>query len=390
MNKGETSWLFPNTSSSDSSHLSRNHTEVMNPIYVFTPAGDTAKRVLCSILSAIGALGFLGNCLLFYYLWKKKITSPIQKSRFVKNLNLYIRSLSLSDLLSCAVSLPLLCVQILFDVFQSGWPCKIVRYLNFLFPAITINNLVVISLEKYLSTRKIPHTFSANTVRKMIITAWVLGVTIMLLPASTYEGIRVDLNDTHFTVICRYKDNFYPVKLSLIIFPLQYVIPGIFITFVHVSLLKTLWNRAQRKIDHTSSSAFKAKLTATRIKGTYLLVALTFAFIIPYSCYIGNFIYSQIAKPRRSFSTDFILRYGAGGIAAYFSSAINFIIYFVQMKDFRVFVQNSLRCNRIYAERESNQSVAISTPRKNESPRTQKIECRRAINDVENIQLSVN
>lgn len=150
MDNNETLWLSSNISTNDSTRL-RNLTEtIMIPMYVFTPAEVTAKRVLCFILSAIGAVGFLGNCLVFFYLRQKKARKPVKTSRFVQNLNLYLTSLCLSDLLSCVISLPLLCIQILFDVFQIGWTCKMVRYLNFVFPVVTINNLVVISLEKYL------------------------------------------------------------------------------------------------------------------------------------------------------------------------------------------------------------------------------------------------
>ena len=349
MDNNETTWLFSNTSAANDSAvlLTDNHTATTQPIYIFTPAGIIAKLALCAVLSAIGGMGFLGNCFLFYFLWQTKTGNPIRTSRFVKNLNLYIRSLSLSDLLSCAISLPLLCIQILFDVFQTGWACKIVRYLNFVFPVITVNNLVVISLEKYLSTRAIPRTFSAATVRKLIICAWVLGVTIMLFPAAIYGGKRVVLNSTHFTVICSYNEHFYPFKITLIIFPLQYVLPGIFLTYVNISLMKTLFDRGRRRISNGVSNAYKAKLTAMRIRGTSLLIALTFVFIIPYFCFIGNVAYTQIAKPQRTFPTDFIIRYGGGGIAAYFSGAINFVIYFATMKDFRVFLK-ALICKKLF------------------------------------------
>ena len=355
MDNNETLWLSSNTSANYS-------TNILNPadrtaeisMYLFTPAGITAKRVLCFILSTVGAVGFLGNCLFFFFLRERKARNPARTNRFVKNLNLHLRSLCLSDLLSCAISLPLLCIQISFDVFQSGWACKMIRYLNFVFPVVTINNFLVISLEKYLSTRKVPHSFSAATVRKMIVSAWVLGFSIMLLPAATYDGKRVDLNSTHFTVICKNYEHFYPFRITLIIIPLQYVLPCVFVFYVNISLLKTLWNRGTRKLRNGVSNAFKGRIIATRIKGTILLVTLTFAFVIPYLFYIGNVAYTQMAKPQRTFATDFIFRYGGGGIAAYFSSAINFMIYFAQMRDFRVYVK-TVFCER-YASRDGTAS----------------------------------
>ena len=344
MDNNDQVWLSSSMSGNDS-FSSSNLTETMKPIYVFTPAGVTAKRVLCLILATIGGMAFLGNCFIFYFLLQKPTRNPIQRSSFVRNLNLYLRSLSLSDILSCAVSLPLLCIQISFDVFQSGWACKIVRYANFLFPVITINNLFAISLEKYLSTRKVLRTFSFSKMRKIVISAWLLGLTVMLFPAAVYDGIRVDLNDTHYTIVCKYQENFYPFKISRIIFVLQYVLPSVFVTYINICLMKTVWTRGKRQIGNNVSNAFKAHLRAKAIKGTALLVALTFAFIVPYSFYIANIVYTQTAKPKRDFSTDYIIRYASGSIGGYFSGLINFIIYFAQMKEFRDFLKKRL-CRR--------------------------------------------
>ena len=335
MESNNSTRLPVNIPGNNSSHMN-NHTEA---VYVFTPAGVTAKSVLCSILLAVGGVGFLGNSLIFYFLCQKTTRAPFQRSRFMRNLNLYIKSLSLSDLLSCLVSLPLLCVQILFDIFQSGWPCKIVRYFHFIFPAITMNNLVVINVEKYLSTRASPRTFTTATVRKMIISAWVLGIIVMVIPVAAYDGIKVDLNQTHFTVICRNDQNFYPFKITLVIFPIQYIFPSVLVIYMNICLIRTVWFRGKRKVDNSVSNALKAKLTSTRIKGTSLLVAVTFAFTIPYLFFVANVAYTQIAEPQRGFATEFLLRYAAGA-TAYCSSLINFMIYFAQMKDFREFFKN--------------------------------------------------
>ena len=110
-NDRETSWLASNVSGNNSSH-SHDSAPRLNRIYVFTPVDATFKWALCALFSIIGCLGFFGNCLLLYFLWKKPKANPIQRSRFMRNFNLYVRSMSLSDILSCAVSLPLICIQI--------------------------------------------------------------------------------------------------------------------------------------------------------------------------------------------------------------------------------------------------------------------------------------
>ena len=365
MDENKTSCLSSNLSGNNLSHLNNNG-EATNTIYVFTPAGNTRKHVLCLFVSTLGVLGFLGNCAIFSFLGKnRKRKNQIQSNYFVRNLNLYIRSLSLSDLLSCAVAVPLLCIQILYDVFQTGWPCKIVRYLQFIFTAITINTLVVISLEKYLTTRKVLRTVGTTKMRKMIISAWVFGMLFMLPASVPYDGIRVDLNTTHFTVICKNDEQFYPFKLTLIVLPFQYVLPCVFVIYVNICLIKTVWVSGRRKVVNVAKNAFQAQLRAKKIRGITLIILLTFAFVVPFSFFLGNIAYMQIARPQLDFSTTYMARYGTG-VIVFLSPSMNFVIYFVQMKDFREFLKNGLWRNSRTSRSSHGNEKHLSSQRKTE------------------------
>ena len=339
-----TPWLLSKLFGSNSTQLS-NQTKTLGLTYVFTPAGNITKRVLCVVLLFLGIVGFLGNCCIFYFLGKKPKRGVIQTNRFVTNLNLYIRSLSLSDLLNSAVSAPLLCIQISFDVFQRGWACKAVRYTNFLFSAATVNTLVVISIEKYLATRTVFRTVSTRSMRRMIIFAWLLGALFMLLPAATYDGTTVVLNDTHYTVICKNNEHFFPFRVTWIILPIQYILPGMFVTYVNLCLMKTVWDSGRRQVATVTKKDFQAELRLKKIRGTTLLVALTFSFIIPFFFFLGNIAYTQIAKPQRDFTTDYAWRYGTGCVG-YLSAIMNFAIYFVQVRSFRLFFIDLILCRR--------------------------------------------
>ena len=123
----EPSWLLTTVTWNKSSAFNNDTgTTDSAAIYVFTPAPYAAKQVLAFFLVFFGGTGFVGCCLIFYFLWKKPRKHPLQAYSFAQNLTMYVRSLCLSDLLSCAVSLPLVCLQMSLDVFQSGWACKIV------------------------------------------------------------------------------------------------------------------------------------------------------------------------------------------------------------------------------------------------------------------------
>ena len=309
-------------------------------VYTFTPAGFTTKLALVLPMLVVGVVGFIGNVLVVSFVsWKEKTLSRIERSRFVKTFNLFVRSLAISDILSTSVSLPLTCIQICFDVFQTDWTCKAVRFVNIVFPIITIHNLIVISIEKYVSLRRVPRPLSSSTVRRSIFLAWFLGCISTLSAAATFRGIRYDLNETHFTVICKYDKEYFPFRLIFLSFTaIEYIFPCIFLMIINISLIKTVWVTVKTRVSIDLNYPMRSKLRAAKIRGTLLLIVITFAFIIPYFFYFGYVAYNMIAKPDITFQTDYIIRYGSG-VIAFANSAINFLIYVVQMRDFKVFFQ---------------------------------------------------
>ena len=129
----------------------------------------------------------------------------------------------------------------------------------------------------------------------------------------------------------------------LVVLPVQYVLPGIFITYINICLMKTVWVRGNRNVGNGPlNNAFKAKMRAVRIRGISLLITITFTFIISYFVFLGYQVaYALLVKKSRDFSTDFIFRYASGSIA-YLNCVTDVIIYFVQMKDFREFLRKRL------------------------------------------------
>ena len=75
-----------------------------------------------------------------------------------------------------------------------------------------------------------------------------------------------------------------------------------------------------------------------------MIVALTFAFIIPYFFFFGIVVYTQIAKPQRDFASDFLI-YASSACIAYCISILNFVIFFAQMKESRMYLKKLL-CRR--------------------------------------------
>ena len=256
-----------------------------------------------------GVVGFIGNVLIVSFVsWKEKTLRRIETSRFVKTFNLFVRSLAISDILSTSVSLSLTCIQICFDVFQTDWTCKVVRFVNNVFPIITIHNLIVISIEKYVSLRRVPRPLSSSTIRRSIFLAWFLGCISTLSAAATFRGIRYDLNETHFTVICKYDKEYFPFRLIFLSFTaIEYIFPCLFLVIINISLIKTVWVTVKTRVSIALNYPMRSKLRAA-IRGTLLLIVITFAFIIPYFFYFDYVAYNMIATLDITFQTDYIIR----------------------------------------------------------------------------------
>ena len=118
----------------------------------------------------------------------------------------------------------------------------------------------------------------------------------------------------------------------------QHLISGVILSYLNISVAKTLWTGHRKIIDSKRSNAIRVNLIAAKLLATYLLIAMTFAFIIPYSASLYYASYVMLAKPSLDFITDFITRY-LSAVLLYSNGAINVIIYVVQMKDFRAFLK---------------------------------------------------
>jgi len=320
-----------------------NEADFSGKIYIFRPLNPPAKLTLMLFFVAISIIAFGGNVLMLLFMKNKdRTTSFIKACDFQRSFNFYIKSLATSDVLASAIPLPYLSLNLYFDFLQRGWPCKIGRYVVFLFPCVTDNNLLVVTFGKYLATRQVPRTLSVPTVRRVVLIAWLAAFLSALFPAAIMNGIRYDLNETHYTVICKYDNTYLPFRIVFATFTiLQYITPCCILISVNISLIKTLCRRTKRTVDVQKDNAIKSIARAARNRAVYIDIVLSFAFVTPYFGYFAYVIYDMAAQPDISFEIDQVIR-AANTIIVYSNSAFDPIIYFVQMKDFRAFLKEKL------------------------------------------------
>ena len=245
----EDSNLFNLSSNKLSTETTNSTADMPDKVYTNLPRGFDINIGLFALFAILGLVGLLGNSLIHYFVSKKKSFPLLQSTRFARNFNIYIRSLTLSYILSSLV-LPLLLSVQLFDIFHNDWPCRIVRYIGMLFPTITLNNLIVISMEKFSSTRDVPKSFSVATLRKLVYGAWITGCLSLSAPAATMSGVRFDINATHYTVVCRIDNSYITYRVIEQGFGLmQFFIPSIILLCINLIITRRVWKRQSRRIN---------------------------------------------------------------------------------------------------------------------------------------------
>ena len=352
------SQLLSNPNSTDNQPSVTNTTAVAitSLVYVFAPADFSIKLVLVVLFVIFGAIGLVGNILILYFLSKKKSVPFLQSSPFLRNFNLYMKSLALSEILVISIGGVLVGIELMYDVFQNGWPCKIRRYISGTFYVIRANNLIVISTERFLSTRDVPKTFSGSTVRKLVYAAWLSGFFVGLFPAATLKGVRHDINATHYTMVCKPDTNYLPNRVIMVGFVLiQLVIPSIALICMNIIIARRIWKGSKRRIDIQRDNAIRAKMRSHQIKKTSLIIIVTIASVLPYSTILYYTAFVAVAEASLDFQEDFVIRHFSRALV-FSVSATNFIIYLVQMKDFRVFLLKHF-CGKSVGDAQINPNV---------------------------------
>ena len=329
------SFLDNSTVSAQVVNANRSDNITQEKQYIFTPAGLDVKLTFTILIIISAVIGFLGNVSVVHFIRQRKEKRP--RTAMSSNLHYFIYSLALSDILCVSICVPIFLIHCFVDVLQSGWPCKISRFLAYNFPFVTVYNLVVISIERcILICRPTSRPLSRVAVEKSVRGAWILGFVVSCVPLITVEGIRVDLNDTHYTVICEHNRksplNRVILQISMFIF---YVLPFVFILFTCAFVIRAVIKKKFHVATTPNNivSAMREWRTKQR-KATLLLVAIILAFALPNILLVAFNIFKLVVRPPDDFKRDFVVR-TTGAILVFLNSAVNFFIHLFQLPGFK-------------------------------------------------------
>ena len=190
--------------------------------------------------------------------------------------------------------------------------------------------------------------FSPGKVRGALKGAWVLVCGVCCLSAYPNDLVRVDLNSTHYTLLCRNDFNLPLTRVILIVVAiLVYLLPTVILIFTwySVSIMRTTWKRNPPNAVHPQqNSSGMAIWSAKRNKAPKRLVGLIIiAFMFPYALMIGYAAYNTAFTPSINFRRDYVIR-NFGSLLAYINGSVNFVIHLVQLNGFGQTMKSYVVC----------------------------------------------
>ena len=287
----------------------------------------TFDVVVTSLMAVTGLVGLVGNVLVFRFARSRKRRQQ-QPTRFApRHFFLFIQSLALSDILTCAIAVPLLCASILNDT-RTEWFCKGIGFLVQLFPVITIYNLLVVSLERYLAIRRPMYCLSEETAKRLVKLAWAVGTALTLIIAAMVEAVKIDVNDRQFTFRCKVRTGNTTSRTLLAIFAVCfYLLPIAFIIFTSASIIEVFWRREMPATTHST------RRRKARKKATKLLVTIVVAFVISYTPLQAILTYRVLVNDDSAFPLEGYVR-SAAALLVYANSAVNVFIHLMFLPGF--------------------------------------------------------
>ncbi|EDO35835.1 predicted protein [Nematostella vectensis] len=157
--------------------------------YVWAPVPASFRWTAAAVMILVAVGSCFGNGMVLYLV-------KIQSTRSLRTLQRtltrhFIRSLAWSSLLTSLVSIPLMVSSLLVDYLKTDWACRAQRYLESAFIFITINNLIVIGVERYLVIYKPSKVPTTETTKRLVKAAWVMGAILtIIIPGSTTKDCR--------------------------------------------------------------------------------------------------------------------------------------------------------------------------------------------------------
>lgn len=312
-----------------------NATFTFKRIYIVPSLQMPYKILSMMIILLTGILGIIANSMVFYLERKRgkkiKRTGPRPLER---SMSMYfIKSLALSDLLSCIVHTPLGCFWLFDTTIKNDLECQLHRVALMSLSCITILNVTFIAIERYLAVFYPLRAPSVAVSKVCVILAWVFGTIVGVAHVLPYKAVSFDIGKFAYTIICiSYAEKQVAQILMAVHTVIMFVIPNI-IMLISAILISRFLRKRKRQISDGIVNATE-KSQAWRFKDTGMFVKITFAFYIPYTLFFVVGVLKEIGHVQFNASLESLTQLSIF-ILAFTNCAINPIIYVTGSNDIK-------------------------------------------------------
>jgi len=301
--------------------------------YVSQPVGFSFKVTLYTFLGLLGLYSSFANGLIFIFKRRQqKRNKRARRRKAFSRSNIfstYIQSLALSDFLCSAIVIPLAIATNFDNVFNTDYKCKGFKYLNLMITTVTIDNLFVIGVERYMTVfypLKLP---SKRTIKCVIVLSWIVGLLIPILPSLTFALRRHNIAYDRYTLLCWYSTTAFAYNgLALGVLSVTYVVGFAVPLTMSIRIVRHLRLKFPRD-------------QLRRFRGTNTFITLIFVFIIPYLFPLIYSLITPIFKVSIPFELDLKMRCICA-VLIYSNSAISPTVMIFSMEELRVFFSKDL------------------------------------------------
>ena len=202
-------------------------------VHIFLTAKEGYRAFFLAWTVAVIIFGIALNALILTVTSQHKTTGQENRSRHILRKQLvhyFIFNLAVSDIIASLIAIPLLILDLIFDFSaKNNFVCKIVRFLQLLFPTTTLFLLLVITVERFLSLVLPIFLLNRSTARRIVFLSWIWSMLVVCLGIISYNVQRSELDNNYFTLVCKYSGAKHGItienKLYLVFVCFAYLIP---------------------------------------------------------------------------------------------------------------------------------------------------------------------
>jgi len=254
-----------------------NNSSSIPQLYLFLPVSNYVRACLYSVIAFFGIYAVFVNGLILYLTRNRKLKGRRLKP-FERHYVTYIftTSLAASNIACATISLPLSIVTNFVDILDTDLKCQLVRFSFSFFLGLSVSNVSMITMERYLA---IFHPFRVPSVRGVkisLVSAWLLAVPIAILPSVTCGLRKHEIGPNRYTMECKSNHSTsdplhvaFQYGFALIV----YIIPTVVLSFANIRILLYL----KRSKLLTS----ERRGLSWRFYGTSSFAVLTLTFVLP-------------------------------------------------------------------------------------------------------------